>query len=165
MEDEEDGRRRVWCPCPLPRERMEDTPPRHRRHCHWSSVTTQHSPQYRDDDDPVSAVFCCILILFANQTLLPDMSCTTCLWSSLKPLHRPLSCYKSQVMLQCCRSASVVFSACSTGNYIDQEFIFSHSTRINWPSILERNTKIRIPHIPASLNLIYLWPNGIRAEM
>ena len=68
------------------------------------------SPQYRDDDDPVSAVFCCILILFANQTLLPDMSCTTCLWSSLKPLHRPLSCCKSQVMLQCCRGAGVQVS-------------------------------------------------------
>ena len=87
------------------------------------------SPQYRDDDDPVSAVFCCILILFANQTLLPDMSCTTCLWSSLKPLHRPLSCYKSQVMLQCCRGAGVQVS-CSPHaalETIDQERIYNFS--------------------------------------
>ena len=57
-------------------------------------------------------------------------------------------------VLQGCRSASVVFSACSTRNYRDQEFIFTHSTRINWPSILERNTKIRIPHIPASVDAV-----------
>ena len=128
------------------------------------------SPQYRDDDDPVSAVFCCILILFANQKSDSPS------WHVVYNLSLKLSEASASptqllqesshaAVLQCCRSASVVFSACSTRNYRDQEFIFTHSTRVNWPSILERNTKIRIPHIPASLNLIYLWPNGIRAEM
>ena len=110
MEEVEDGRR-VWCPCPLPRERMEDPPPRHRRHCHWSSVTSQQTLLSTGTMMTLSmSLQSFAASSFCLQTLPPDMSCTTCLWSSLKPLHRPLSCYKSQVMLQCCRSAGVQVS-------------------------------------------------------
>ena len=174
MEEVEDGRR-VWCPCPcsLPWERMEDPPPRHRRHCHWSSVTTQQTLLSTGTMMTLSlhlqsfaaSSFCLqIRLSFLTCRVQPVSEALWSLCIAHSAATRVKSCCSAAV-LQGCRSASVVFSACSTRNYRDQEFIFTHSTRVNWPSILERNTKIRIPHIPASLNLIYLWPNGIRAEM
>ena len=170
MEEVEDGRH-VWCPCPLPRERMEDPPPRHRRHCHWSSVTSQQTL--------LSTGTMMILSLqsfaassFCLQIRLSFLTCrvkpvSEALWSlciAHSAATRVKSCC-SAAGVQECKCRVLHMQHCSTRNYRDQEFIFSHSTRINWPSILGSKTKIRIPHIPASLNLIYLWPNGIRAEM
>ena len=165
-EEVEDGRR-VWCPCPLPRERMEDPPPRHRRHCHWSSVTSQQtlltSPQYWGDDDPVSAVLCCSLILSAENS--PS-------WRHVvyDPSLKLFAASPTQLLQESSHAAVLQECKCRVlrmqHEKLDLPRIYIHSLHSHQLTkyfSLESNTKIRIPH--ASLNLIYLWPNGIRADM